>query len=48
VWLNALAMKVREAGRIQNTAVLVATGVNADEVREIQQPRALDPAGRRR
>jgi putative transposase len=35
VWIDALAMKVREAGRIQNTAVLVATGVNADGVREI-------------
>jgi putative transposase len=35
VWIDALAMKVREAGRIQNTAVLVATGVNAEGVREI-------------
>ena len=35
VWIDALAMKVREGGRITNTAVLVATGVNADGYREI-------------
>jgi putative transposase len=35
VWIDALAMKVREAGRVVNTCVLVATGVNADGHREI-------------
>ena len=35
VWIDALAMKVREGGRIVSTAVLVATGVNADGYREI-------------
>ncbi len=35
VWIDALAMKVREAGRIQSTAVLVATAVNAEGHREI-------------
>lgn len=35
VWIDALAMKVREGGRITSTAVLVATGVNADGQREI-------------
>jgi transposase-like protein len=35
VWIDALAMKVREGGRISSTAVLVATGVNADGYREI-------------
>ena len=34
-WIDALAMKVREGGRITSTAVLVATGVNADGYREI-------------
>ena len=32
---DALTMKVREAGRVVNSAVLVATGVNADGHREI-------------
>ena len=32
---DALTMKVREAGRVVNAAVLVATGVNADGHREI-------------
>ena len=35
VWLDALVVKVREAGRVVNTAALVATGVNADGHREI-------------
>ena len=35
VWIDALSMRVREAGRIANTAVLVATGCNADGQREI-------------
>jgi putative transposase len=35
VWIDALALKVREAGRIQSTAALVATGVNAEGSREI-------------
>ena len=30
VWLDALVVKVREGGRVGNTAALVATGVNAD------------------
>lgn len=35
VWIDALALKVREAGRIQSTAALVATGVSASGCREI-------------
>jgi putative transposase len=35
VWVDALAMKVREGGRICNTAVLVATACNADGHREL-------------
>ena len=35
VWLDALTQKVREAGRIANVAVVVATGVNAAGNREI-------------
>jgi len=35
VWIDALALKVREAGRIQSCAALVATGVNASGCREI-------------
>ena len=35
VWLDALIIKVREGGRVVNTAALVATGVNADGHREI-------------
>jgi transposase-like protein len=35
VWVDALAMKVREGGRVCNTAVLVATAVNADGHREL-------------
>ena len=35
VWMDALVMKVREAGRIVNLAAVVATGVNADGHREI-------------
>ncbi len=35
VWLDALTQKVREAGRIQSIAALVATGVNATGFREI-------------
>jgi transposase-like protein len=35
VWLDALVVKVREAGRVVNTAALVATGVNADGHREV-------------
>jgi transposase-like protein len=35
VWLDALFIKVREAGRVTNTAALVAIGVNADGHREL-------------
>lgn len=35
LWIDALAIKVREGGRIVNTSVLVATAVNADGHREI-------------
>jgi putative transposase len=35
VWLDALAVKCREAGRIVNVACVVATGVNADGHREV-------------
>jgi putative transposase len=35
VWLDALVVKVREGGRVTNTAALVATGVNADGHREV-------------
>lgn len=35
VWIDALAMKVREGGRVNQTSVLVATGVNADGYREV-------------
>lgn len=35
VWLDAMVVKVREAGRIQSVAVVVATGVNADGHREV-------------
>jgi len=35
VWIDALTQKVREAGRIVATAVLVATAVNGDCHREI-------------
>jgi len=35
VWIDALTQKVREAGRIVNTCVLVATAVNGDGHREI-------------
>ena len=35
IWVDALAVKCREAGRIVNVACVVATGVNADGYREI-------------
>ncbi len=35
LWLDALAIKVREQGRIVRTACVVATAVNADGFREI-------------
>jgi transposase-like protein len=35
LWVDALAVKCREAGRIVNVACVVATGVNADGHREI-------------
>ncbi len=35
VWLDAMVQKVRETGRIQNVAVVIATGVNADGHREV-------------
>ena len=35
VWLDALVVRVREHGRVVNTAALVATGVNAAGQREI-------------
>lgn len=34
-WLDALRVKVREGGRVVNTAALVATAVNADGHREL-------------
>jgi putative transposase len=38
VWLDALTQKVREAGRIVNVAIVIATGVNAAGAREILGP----------
>lgn len=35
VWMDALAIKVREAGRTVNVHALVAVGVNADGQREV-------------
>ena len=35
VWVDALTQKVREAGRIVNVSVVVATGVNRDGMREL-------------
>jgi len=35
VWLDAIVLRVREGGRIQNVSAVVATGVNADGQREI-------------
>jgi putative transposase len=35
VWMDALVLKCREAGRIANVAAVIATGVNADGHREI-------------
>jgi transposase-like protein len=35
VWLDALAVKVREGGRTVNVHALVAVGVNADGAREV-------------
>jgi putative transposase len=35
VWLDAMYVKVREAGRIQSVAVVIATGVNCDGHREV-------------
>lgn len=35
MWIDALAVKVREGGRICNTSMLVATAVNSDGYREI-------------
>jgi transposase-like protein len=35
VWMDALVLKSREAGRIANVAAVIATGVNADGHREI-------------
>ena len=35
VWLDALTQKVREAGRIVNVSVVVATAVNAEGKREV-------------
>jgi len=35
VWLDAMVQKVREAGRIQNVAVVIATAVNRDGHREV-------------
>jgi len=35
VWLDAMYVKVREAGRIQSVAVVIATGVNQDGHREV-------------
>lgn len=35
LWVDALTQRVREAGRVQNVAVVLATGVNADGKREV-------------
>lgn len=35
VWLDALAIKTREGGRVVNVSVVVATGVNSEGYREI-------------
>ena len=35
VWIDALAVRVREGGRIVNVSALIATGVNAEGHREI-------------
>jgi len=35
VWMDALTVKVREAGRIVNVHALIAVGVNADGGREV-------------
>jgi putative transposase len=35
VWVDALAVKCREAGRIVNVAAVIATGVNANGYREV-------------
>ena len=35
MWVDALAMKCREGGRIVNVAVVIATGVNSEGKREI-------------
>ena len=35
LWLDALTQKVREAGRIVNVSVVVATAVNGEGKREI-------------
>ena len=35
LWLDALTQKVREAGRIVNVSVVVATAVNSEGKREI-------------
>lgn len=48
LWLDALTQKVREAGRIVNVSVFVATGVNGEGRREILgllAPVELGPSG---
>jgi putative transposase len=35
LWIDATYLKVREAGRIVSTAVIVAVGVNTDGRREV-------------
>jgi len=35
VWLDAIAIKTREGGRVVNVSVVVATGVNSDGYREV-------------
>jgi transposase-like protein len=35
VWVDALVQRVREDGRVQNVAVVLATGVNAEGKREV-------------
>jgi len=35
VWLDAIAIKAREGGRVVNVSVVVATGVNSDGYREV-------------
>jgi hypothetical protein len=46
VWLDAIYVKVREAGRIVSVAVIIAVGVNGDGRREVLWPRYRPVASR--